>query len=100
MDRLALGFTDTDQNRARFHADTTSRVNRLIGQTVTVKLPDSANQEFAVRHEELGRKVTEVEILMKDDAGSLYRSSPEKWTTRVSFFKYSGSGGSLLLRVR
>ena len=66
-------------DRHRLHREIVEAVNGLIGAVVETPTPETANQEFAVRHG-LGRVPTEVSTLMRDAAGHVYRSSASKWS--------------------
>jgi len=98
--KIAAGAMSLDINEARFQAMVKDQVNESVGVTVQVDAPAVADTEFAVLHPALGKKCTEAELVMQDKAGRLYRSGAEKWTHRVSFFKYDRNGGRLTLRLR
>ncbi|HKQ98854.1 MAG TPA: hypothetical protein VJV75_13340 [Candidatus Polarisedimenticolia bacterium] len=101
MRRVGLTHVDPDPKRATQDRDLVDSLNAMVGVTVTVTTPQTADTEFAVRHPELGKIASEVHILMQDAPGYIYRSSPPKWTKEVSFFKYSAAGGHrLTLRIR
>ena len=97
---IPLGYVDGDPQRTRLFNDIVTQLNRTAGVVVTVTAPDTPNQEFGVLHPHLQKKIDEFEVLSTDNEGQLYRSSPHRWTKRVSFFKYSGRGGRIKIRLR
>ena len=100
MRRLGLAFVDTDPNRQRLHRDLIGAVNELAGSVVETATPPTADTEFAVAHD-LGRVPVEFSVLLRDAPGIAYRSSPEKWTERIAYLKFSATGGpSVRLRLR
>ena len=98
--KIATGVMSPDINEARFQAMVKNQINESVGVTVQVDAPAIADTEFAVLHPALGKKCTEAELVMQDKSGRLYRSGAQKWTHRVSFFKYDQDGGRLTIRLR
>lgn len=98
--RNAIGFVDSDQRRHRFLEGVNDDLTQLKGTTLEVQPPDTPDTEFAVSHPNHGTVVSEFSIIMQDLPGRLYRSSPEKWTPTVSFFKYDAAGGRIVVRLR
>lgn len=99
--RLDLGYVDPDHRRHRALHDVSDRTNALIGTVVEdLQMPDVANTEFAIYHPNHDKTVEEFAIVMQDAPGRLYRSSPEKWTRTVSYFKYDQPGGKITVRLR
>lgn len=95
--RVPLGFSDRDPRRARLHADVRDAVNAMVGTTVTVTTPVVANQEFGVRHANLGHRAEQFQIVSQDKPGHLYASSRQKWTNTATFFKYDQAGGGRIV---
>lgn len=100
MQKIPLAYTDPDLQRGRLHKNLVDGLNAMVGVTVDVAAPPTANSEFSIAHPDLGKVATEFAIITADQPGQLYRSSPGNWTKDRSFFKYSAAGGRLRIRVR
>lgn len=100
MKRIGIAFVDNDPNRQRLHREIVENLNTLAGSVVETGTPPTANTEFAVEHG-LGKIPSEFSALMADSAGTVYRSSAEKWSDRIAYLKFSAAGGpSVRVRLR
>lgn len=100
MRRISIAFVDSDPNRQRLHREVVENLNTLVGSVVETGTPSTANTEFAVEHG-LGKVPSEFAVLALDAAGTVYRSSVEKWSDRIAYLKFSAAGGpSVRLRLR
>jgi len=100
MRRIGIAFVDNDPNRQRLHREVVENLNTLVGSVAETGTPPTANTEFAVEHG-LGKIPSEFQTLMSDAAGTVYRSSVNRWSDRLAYLKFSASGGpSVRVKLR
>jgi len=97
---IPLSYIDRDPARARLDRNLVDKANETAGQVVEWNAPTTPGTEFVIRHPEFNKRVIDFQLVGQDAPGVLYRSSPGKWTKGYSFFKYSGAGGLLRVRIR